>query len=76
MLKSIQSSGATPLGEPTCTQWIQRQNKATLKSKIVKTFELIDAQINSKLGGYTQWIQIWNRAAFKSLEKSKGTILP
>jgi hypothetical protein len=30
----------------------------------MKTFELIDAQINSKLGGYTQWILRWNEVAF------------
>jgi hypothetical protein len=38
------------------------------KSKIVKTFELIDAQINSKLRGLqcTQWIQRQIKSALKS----------
>jgi hypothetical protein len=62
-----------------CTQWIQRRIKASPRSKIEKAFELIDAQINSKLGatpiGCT-WIQRWSKVALKSLEKSKGTILP
>jgi hypothetical protein len=58
MLKSMQSSGATPT---RCTY----KDEAKLNSKVVlKTFELIDAQINSKLGGYTQWIQRWNKVAF------------
>jgi hypothetical protein len=51
MLKSIQSSGATP-------QWIQRQDKAKIKKQIEKTFELIDAQINSKSGSYTHWVHL------------------
>jgi hypothetical protein len=47
MLKSIQSLGVTSIG------WMkQRQIKCWTQKRIMKTFELIDTQINSKLGGY------------------------
>jgi hypothetical protein len=61
---------------------IQYGKVKPLKSKIVKTFKLIDAQINSKLKGYThcvhlqctQWIQRQNKVALKSIKQSNSTI--
>jgi hypothetical protein len=47
----------------------------------MKAFELIDAQINSKLGGYTHWVHLGTEMEQSCLQKprkkkSKGTIIP
>jgi hypothetical protein len=63
---------------------VQYNNLEPFKSKTVKTFELIDAQMNSKLEGNTHWVHLWctqqvqrsNKATLKSIKKSNSMILP